>query len=205
MQTYTAAVDQLGDVIRRRSRALGLTQATLAERTGVHVRQIRRYENGEQQPVLAVAARLAATLEMTLDELAGVASSHVVVDGDWWAARQVRIDGHDITVALPVRLTRHGTTIELEGLQPGRGGTWRGELRLWSGPTLTGWYAGAAGDVRSRGAMLLLLGEGGTVAEGRWVGVASDRAVVTGAAALARTREEAREVIAADRLGAKPS
>jgi transcriptional regulator with XRE-family HTH domain len=34
------------DVIRRRSRALGLTQQVLADRTGVHVRQIRRYENG---------------------------------------------------------------------------------------------------------------------------------------------------------------
>jgi transcriptional regulator with XRE-family HTH domain len=197
-------VESLGDVIRRRSRALGLTQATLAERAGVHVRQIRRYESGEQQPVLAVAARLAATLEVTLDELAGMADAPAM-EGDWWAARQVRVDGHDITVALPVRLTQHGTTIELEGFEPGRQGSWRGELRLWSGPTLTGWYSGAVGDVRSRGTLLLLLGEGGTVAEGRWVGVASDGAIVTGVAALARSREKAREVIAAFRLGAKPS
>ena len=188
---------QLGDVIRRRSHALGLTQAVLAERAGVHVRQIRRYENGEQQPVLAVAARLAATLEVSLDELAGLAGAPVVLDGEWWAARQVRIDGREVTVALPVRLTQHGTTIELEGLDPGRGGAWRGELRLWSGPTLTGWYAGAAGDARSRGTMLLLLREGRTVAEGRWVGVASDGTVVTGAAALARTRAGAEEVFAA--------
>ena len=112
-------MEQLGDVIRRRCRALGLTQATLAERTGVHVRQIRRYESGEQQPVLAVAARLAVTLGVTLDELAGMAGALLVVDGDWWAARQVRIDAHDVTVALPVRLTQHGTTIELEGLEAG--------------------------------------------------------------------------------------
>jgi transcriptional regulator with XRE-family HTH domain len=186
---------QLGDVIRQRCRALGLTQAALAQRTGVHVRQIRRYETGEQQPVLAVAARLAATLEVSLDELAGLAGA--VLDGEWWAARQVRIDGHDVTVALPVRLTQHGTTIELHGLEPGRGAAWRGELRLWSGPTLTGWYSGAAGDVRSRGTMLLVLHEGGTVAEGRWVGLASDGTVVTGTAALARTRARAEQ-----RLGA---
>jgi transcriptional regulator with XRE-family HTH domain len=189
-------VEQLGEVIRRRSRALGLTQAVLAERAGVHVRQIRRYESGEQQPVLVVAARLAAALDVSLDELAGVAGAPVVVDGDWWAARQVRIDGHDVTVALSVRLTQHGPTIELEGLEPGRGGAWRGELRLWSGPTLTGWYAGAAGDVRSRGTMLLLLREGGRIAEGRWVGVAAHGAIVTGHAALARTREEAQTAIA---------
>jgi transcriptional regulator with XRE-family HTH domain len=187
-------MEHLGEVMRRRSRALGLTQSVLAERAGVHVRQIRRYESGEQQPVLAVAARLAAALDVTLDELAGVAGAPIVVDGDWWAARQVRIDQHDVTVALPVRLTQHGPTIELEGLERG---AWRGELRLWSGPTLTGWYAGAAGEIRSRGTMLLLLREDGRVADGRWVGVAANGAIVTGAAALARTREEAQEVIAA--------
>jgi transcriptional regulator with XRE-family HTH domain len=185
-------VEHLGEVMRRRSRALGLTQSVLAERAGVHVRQIRRYESGEQQPVLAVAARLAAALDVTLDELAGVAGPPTVVDGDWWAARQVRIDEHDVTVALPVRLTQHGSTIELEGLERG---AWRGELRLWSGPTLTGWYAGA--DVRSRGTMLLLLRDDGRVADGRWVGVAAGGSIVTGAAALARTREEAQGAIAA--------
>jgi transcriptional regulator with XRE-family HTH domain len=187
-------MEHLGEVMRRRSRALGLTQSVLAERAGVHVRQIRRYESGEQQPVLAVAARLAAALDVTLDELAGVAGAPIVVDGDWWAARQVRIDEHNVTVALPVRLRQHGPTIELEGLERGAG---RGELRLWSGPTLTGWYAGTAGDVRSRGTMLLLLREGGRVADGRWVGVAANGTIVTGAAALARTREEAQGAIAA--------
>jgi transcriptional regulator with XRE-family HTH domain len=185
-------VEQLGDVIRRRCLALGLSQAALAERSGVHVRQIRRYETGEQQPVLAVAVRLAATLEVSLDELAGLTGA--ALDGEWWAARQVQIDGHDVTVGLPVRLTQHGTTIDLQGLEPGRGGAWRGELRLWSGSTLTGWYTGAAGDVRSRGTMLLVLREGGAVAEGRWVGLASDGTVVSGSAALARTRAGAEEV-----------
>jgi transcriptional regulator with XRE-family HTH domain len=185
-------MEHLGEVMRRRSRALGLTQSALAERAGVHVRQIRRYESGEQQPVLAVAALLAAALDVTLDELAGVAGPEVLMDGDWWAARQVRIDGHDRTVALPVRLTQHGTTIELEGLERG---AWRGELRLWSGPMLTGWYAGA--EVRSRGTMLLVLREDGRTADGRWVGVGGTGEIVTGSAALARTREEAQKAIAA--------
>jgi transcriptional regulator with XRE-family HTH domain len=187
-------MEHLGELMRRRSRALGLTQSVLAERAGVHVRQIRRYESGEQQPVLAVAARLAAALDVTLDELAGVSGAPIVMDGDWWAARQVRIDDHEVTVALPVQLTQHGQTIELVGLERG---AWRGELRLWSGPTLTGWYAGAAGDVRSRGTMLLLVRDGQRVADGRWIGVGANGAIVTGAAALARTREEAQGAIAA--------
>ena len=134
-------MEQLGDVIGRRCRELGLSQTALAERVGVHVRQIRRYERGEQQPVLGVAVRLAATLGVSLDELAGVAGPRLALDGEWWAARQMVLDGHDVVAALPLALTQHGATITAEA----RGAaTWRGELRLWSGPVLTGWYAGRA-------------------------------------------------------------
>src|SRR5689334_19569632 len=80
-----------GDVIRRRCEELGLSQTALADQVGVHVRQIRRYERGEQQPVLGVAARLAETLGVSLDELAGVGESPL--EGEWWSARQVEVDG----------------------------------------------------------------------------------------------------------------
>jgi hypothetical protein len=115
-------------------------------------------------------------------------TSTISVDGDWWAARQIVVDGKTVTVAVPVRLTRHGSTVELEALESA--GAWRGELRLWSGPTLTGWYAGAG----THGTMLLVLRD--EVAEGRWTGVAADGAIVTGYAALARTREAAQRTIA---------
>ena len=187
-------MEQLGDVIGRRCRELGLSQTALADRVGVHVRQIRRYERGEQQPVLGVAVRLAATLGVSLDELAGVAGPRVTLDGDWWAARQMLLDGHLVVATLPLGLTQHGSTIQVEA----RGAAWRGELRLWSGPVLTGWYAGAAADSRTRGTMFFLLHERDDelLGEGRWVGLAADGAIVTGHAALARTREAAQAVIA---------
>ena len=182
-------------MIGRRCRELGLSQIALADRVGVHVRQIRRYERGEQQPVLGVAVRLAATLGVTLDELAGVAGPRLVLEGEWWAARQMLLDGHWIVATLPLSLMQSGATIQAEA----RGATWKGELRLWSGPVLTGWYAGAAADSRARGTMFFLLregdGESDPVGEGRWVGLAADGAIVTGHAALARTREEAQAVI----------
>ena len=59
----------LGDVIRRRCEELGLSQSGLADQVGVHVRQIRRYERGEQQPVLGVAAKLAETLGVVLNAM----------------------------------------------------------------------------------------------------------------------------------------
>ena len=163
----------------------------------MHVRQIRRYESGEQQPVLAVAARLAATLEVSLDELAGLAGAPIVLDGEWWAARQVQIDGHDRIVALPVRLTQHGTTIALEGLEPGRGRA--GAANCGSGAVRrspAGTPARRATCVRG-GRCSCSCARVERVAEGRWVGVAAGGAVVTGAAALARTRAGAHEVFAA--------
>src|SRR4051794_20828168 len=104
----------LGDVIRRRCDELGLSQSALADQVGVHVRQIRRYERGEQQPVRGVAARLAETLGLTLDELAGVGESPL--DGDWWSAREVEVDGRTLVATVPVTLRRRAPdTITVEG------------------------------------------------------------------------------------------
>lgn len=41
----------MGEVMRQRRHDLGMSQADLASAAGVGVRQIRRYEAGEQQPV----------------------------------------------------------------------------------------------------------------------------------------------------------
>lgn len=175
----------LGDVIRRRCEELGLSQTALADQVGVHVRQIRRYERGEQQPVLGVAARLAETLGVSLDELAGVGESPL--DGEWWSARQVQVDGRALIATVPVTLRRRAPgTITVEG----RG--WRGELRVWDERTLTGWYGGAGAP----GTMFFSLAEDGASARGRWVAQAASGEVTGGHAALARTREGAATVIA---------
>ncbi|HEY7607205.1 MAG TPA: helix-turn-helix transcriptional regulator, partial [Actinomycetes bacterium] len=76
---------ELGEVIRRRRAELGLSQADLAKAAGVDTRQIRRYEAGEQQPVLKVAAALADALKISMSELAGLPTHRVDLAGDWWA------------------------------------------------------------------------------------------------------------------------
>lgn len=47
----------------------GLTQKALAERVGVHITQIQRYENGAVQPTLDVLKRLAIALSVSADLL----------------------------------------------------------------------------------------------------------------------------------------
>jgi transcriptional regulator with XRE-family HTH domain len=170
-------VDQ--NVISSRCRELGLTQAQLAERAGVHVRQIRRYERGEQQPVLGVAVKLAEALQISLDELAGV--SHDPLDGTWWTARQVEVDGRAFVITAEVRLRSAREMIALEG----RG--WRGELRRWESGALTGWYT----DGSAQGTMYFA-----PSGAGRWVGTNAAGALVGGHAGLSRTREAAQALIA---------
>jgi len=60
---------EMSEVIRRRRDELGMSQAELGAAAGVDARQIRRYEAGESQPVLSVAAAIADALRISINEL----------------------------------------------------------------------------------------------------------------------------------------
>jgi hypothetical protein len=59
------------------------------------------YESGEQQPVLAVAVRLAGALGVTVNELAGLPSERVQLEGTWWAAWQTFNEGQELIATSP--------------------------------------------------------------------------------------------------------
>jgi transcriptional regulator with XRE-family HTH domain len=50
-------------------KARGLTQQALADKVGIHVLQIRRYEGATSQPTLEVLRNLAVALSVSADEL----------------------------------------------------------------------------------------------------------------------------------------
>jgi transcriptional regulator with XRE-family HTH domain len=190
------SIRSLGETIRTRRRELGLSQAELAKACGVHLRQIRRYENDEQQPVLAVAALLAAALGLSVAELAGEASTQARLDGTWWAAWQTFLGGEPLITSQPVALQQLGQTVRIEALEPATEKTvedylWRGEVRVWDGHILMGWYVATRDGVRDKGTMFFIERSPGDFAEGRWVGNSYDGPMVTGFAALARSREQA--------------
>jgi hypothetical protein len=72
---------------------------------------------------------------------------------------------------------------------------WRGELRLWDNEILMGWYVAEEGAVRSKGTLYFALHPHGIHLRGRWVGLSYDGAIVTGFGAMARTEEDARQLI----------
>ena len=167
----------ISDVIRSRRTALGLSQAELAKAAGVSLRQLARYEAGEQQPVLSHAVALADALGISIAQLAGKVSHELDLSGDWWAAWQAWKDGAPRIDTHPLKVHQHG------------------ELRLWDNEALLGWYHSTDAAVRSKGTMYLALHPHGTHAWGRWVGMRDDGPVVSGWGAMARTQEQAHEII----------
>jgi transcriptional regulator with XRE-family HTH domain len=149
-------------VVRRRRAELGLSQADLAKAAGVDTRQIRRYEAGQQQPVLSVAVAIANALGISVSELAGTPSHRVSLTGDWWTCWQTSRSGVEDIRTQPVHLDQHGELIQIEATARGRpveegGYLWRGELRLWDNEILMGWYAANDGSVRSKGTMYFVM------------------------------------------------
>src|SRR3954470_16728072 len=59
----------IGPRVRALRDAMGLSLRDLAQRTGVSAPMLSQVERGETSPTLAVAARIAAGLELTLSQL----------------------------------------------------------------------------------------------------------------------------------------
>lgn len=61
--------ERLGRSISRHRKALGWTQAQLAERVSIQAETLSRIENGRKAPSLPLVGRLAKALELELHEL----------------------------------------------------------------------------------------------------------------------------------------
>ena len=183
------------EVMRQRRSELGMSQKDLATAAGVDVRQIRRYEAGEQQPLLTVALAIADALGVSVHELAGRPSHRIKLSGEWWASWQTSRDGVEKIASQPVEIKQEGELLQVatvtRGLSEEEGGYhWSGELRLWDNEILMGWYAANDGSIRSKGTMYFVLHPHGLHMSGRWVGLGYDDRIMTGFASMGQTQEE---------------
>jgi len=189
----------MADVLKTRRAELGLSQAGLAEAAGVNVRQIARYEGGEQQPALNVAVRMAEALQISLEELAGQIVHGLDLGGEWHAGWQIWRGGEESHAIQEVTANQHGQHLQLtaertHAVEEG-GYNWVGELRIWDNEVLMGWYRGADGGVRSKGVFYFVLAPQGTEAIGRWVGMSMDGNILTGNASLARSADRTEQIL----------
>lgn len=192
---------ELGQIIRQRRAELGLSQVELAAAVGVDKRQIRRYEAGEQQPVLSVALAIADALDISISDLAGLpAQQRVDLSGHWWAAWQTFKDGEEFVRVQEVEFRQQDLTIQVHALTRGvdvaEGGyLWRGQLLLSDNQILMGTYVADDGPTRSKGTMIFQLHPHGMNMTGRWVGLSYDGPFVTGWGAMAREDSEAESLV----------
>jgi transcriptional regulator with XRE-family HTH domain len=189
----------ISEVIKLRRSELGLSQAQLAKEAGISLRQLARYEAGEQQPVLSAAVALAEALRISLTQLAGQMTYDLDLSGTWWCAWQTWKDGIPRIDVHLLEVHQQGDLLQLDAdraLPVAEGSyRWRGELRLWDNEALIGWYRSTDAAVRSKGALYLALHPHGTCAWGRWVGMSYDGEVITGWGGMARSEEEAHKVV----------
>jgi transcriptional regulator with XRE-family HTH domain len=96
-----ANASAVGPRVRALREAMGLSLRDLADRSGVSAPMLSQVERGETSPTLAVAAKIAAGLELTLSQLLRLdEAQHVVVirAGERRAARR---DGHRVEELTP--------------------------------------------------------------------------------------------------------
>lgn len=189
----------ISEIIKHRRSELGLSQAQLAKEAGISLRQLARYEAGEQQPVLPAAVALAEALRISIAQLAGQMTYDLDLSGTWWCAWQTWKDGVPRIDVHLLEVHQQGDLLQLDADRavPVAEGSyrWRGELRLWDNEALIGWYRSTDAAVRSKGALYLALHPHGTYAWGRWVGMSYDGEVITGWGGMARSEEEAHKVV----------
>ena len=95
---------QVGERVRALREAMGLSLRDLAERSGVSAPMLSQVERGETSPTIAVAAKIAAGLELTLSQLLRLDEGEHVTISRAGGRRRYQRGGHgfeELTPPLP--------------------------------------------------------------------------------------------------------
>jgi transcriptional regulator with XRE-family HTH domain len=99
-----AVSNRVGDRVHALRDAMGLSLRELAERSGVSAPMLSQVERGETSPTIAVAAKIAAGLDLTLSQLLRLDEGEHVVVSRGEGRRSSRRGGHrfeELTPPLP--------------------------------------------------------------------------------------------------------
>jgi XRE family transcriptional regulator, regulator of sulfur utilization len=116
--TAVVEVSAIGPRIRALRDAMDLSLRDLAERSGVSAPMLSQVERGETSPTLAVAARIAAGLELTLSQLLRLDEDRHVVVTRRGEGRKQRRAGHRVEELTPP-LPGQRADVSLHRLDPG--------------------------------------------------------------------------------------
>ncbi|MFT3862782.1 MAG: XRE family transcriptional regulator [Solirubrobacterales bacterium] len=114
----TDPIAAVGPRIRALREAMSLSLRDLAERSGVSAQMLSQVERGETSPTLAVAAKIAAGLELTLSQLLRLDEGRHVAVSRATERRSSRRGGHLIEELTPP-LPGQRADVSLHVLDPG--------------------------------------------------------------------------------------
>lgn len=109
---------EIGTRVRTLREAMGLSLRDLAVRSGVGAATLSQVERGESSPTLAVAARIAAGLELSLSQLLRIDESRHVVVVRRGSGRRSSRPGHEIEELTPP-LPGQRADVSIHRLAPG--------------------------------------------------------------------------------------
>ena len=109
---------QFGERVRALREAMGLSLRDLAERSGVSAPMLSQVERQETSPTIAVAAKIAAGLELTLSQLLRLDEAQHVVVIRARERRAARRDGHRVEELTPP-LPGQRADVSSHTLEPG--------------------------------------------------------------------------------------
>jgi XRE family transcriptional regulator, regulator of sulfur utilization len=112
------AANPIGGRIRLLREAMGLSLRDLAERSGVSAPMLSQVERGETSPTLAVAAKIAAGLELTLSQLLRLDEGQHVAISRAAGRRHSERGGHRFEELTPP-LPGQRADVSLHVLEPG--------------------------------------------------------------------------------------
>jgi transcriptional regulator with XRE-family HTH domain len=107
-----------GDRIRALREAMGLSLRDLAERSGVSAPMLSQVERGETSPTIAVAAKIAGGLELTLSQLLRLDEGEHVAVSRAGGRRRYQRGGHSFEELTPP-LPGQRADVSLHTLKPG--------------------------------------------------------------------------------------
>jgi transcriptional regulator with XRE-family HTH domain len=108
----------VGIRVRALREAMGLSLRDLADRSGVSAPMLSQVERGETSPTLAIAARIAAGLELTLSQLLRLDEDRHVIVVRRGEGRKRRRGGHRVEELTP-SLPGQRADVSLHRLEPG--------------------------------------------------------------------------------------
>lgn len=109
---------QVGPRVRALREGMGLSLRDLSERSGVSAQMLSQVERGETSPSLAVAAKIAAGLELTLSQLLRLDEGVHVAVSRAGSRRRQRRDGHALEELTPP-LPGQRADVSIHDLEPG--------------------------------------------------------------------------------------